>query len=399
MPEAAASFRTASQMSESTVFRTPGETHLGVGAVRMVGPIARRCGARALLVTGARSAKASGALDTVSESLQEAGVEVVLYDRVGREPTLGMVDEARQLARESACDLIIGLGGGSPIDAAKAVAGLFFSPRPTAAHFEGRVSLPDKTLPWIAIPTTAGAGAEATPNSVLINEETKVKKSIRSWAWLAKAAIVDPALTVACPKSVTAASGMDAFTQAVESYTSRHATPLTEGISLRAALEIARGLPRAWEDGGDIEARTAVAWGATMAGIALANARLGAVHGLAHPVGTLCGLPHGLACGILLPAVIEFNLDVAAPKYARLARELGAAGETSSTEAAARAFLAYVRELNARLGVPASLGEAGLTREMIDEIVEQTLPSQSLAANPKPASREDLRAILLAQLE
>ncbi|MFS8572756.1 MAG: iron-containing alcohol dehydrogenase, partial [Clostridia bacterium] len=108
-------------MSESTVFRTPGETHLGVGAVRMVGPIARRCGARALLVTGARSAKASGALDAVSESLQEAGVEVVLYDRVGREPTLGMVDEARQLARESACDLIIGLGGGSPIDAAKAV--------------------------------------------------------------------------------------------------------------------------------------------------------------------------------------------------------------------------------------------------------------------------------------
>lgn len=378
-------------------FRAPQETHFGAGAVSLAGPVARRFGERALVVTGARSAKASGALEAVAKSLEQAGVSMVLFDKVDREPTLRMVEEARRLAREEGCQVIIGLGGGSAIDAAKAAAGLFYSPAAVAEHFDELVPIPCRALPWIGIPTTAGAGAEATPNAVLIDERTRVKKSLRSWEWLAKAAIVDPMLTLACPKHVTAYSGMDAFVQAVESYTSRHATPLTESLSLQAAVQVAKGLLRAWEDGSDVEARTAVAWGATMAGIALANARLGAVHGFAHPVGSLCGLPHGLVCAVLLPAIIEYNFDVAAPKYARLARELGVS-DAADHAAAARAFLQYVRELNARLGIPATLGQVGLKRELVDEIVEQTLPSGSLAANPKPVPKEDLRAILLAQL-
>ena len=381
------------------VFRTPQQMHFGAGIASRVGALACRYGRRALLVTGARSAKASGALDAVADSLREAGVDVVLYDKVGREPTLTMVEEARQLARRERCEVIVGLGGGSAIDAAKCAAGLFYSPEEVAAHFEDRVPVPGEALPWIAVPTTAGAGAEATPNAVLTDERTLVKKSLRSWEWLAKATVVDPLLTVSCSRSVTASSGMDAFTQAVESYTSRHATPLTEGLSFEAAVRIARGLPRAWEDGADVEARTAVAWGATMAGIALANARLGAVHGFAHPVGSLCGLPHGFVCAILLPAVMEYNLDVAAVKYARLAKELGLASAGTPAEEAARALVAFVRELNAQFGIPATLGAAGLKKEMIDEIIAQTLPSGSLAANPKAVPEEDLRAILLGQLE
>jgi len=317
---------------------------------------------------------------------------------VGHEPTIRLVEEARALARREQCDLMIGLGGGSPIDTAKCAAGLFYSPEPVASHFRDGLEPPDRALPWIAVPTTAGAGAEATPNSVLIDEETKIKQSLRSWRWLAKAAIVDPQLTVSCPPTVTAYSGMDAFTQAVESYVSRHATPLTEAISFEAALQVAKALPRAYENGADLEARTAVAWGATMAGIALANARLGAVHGLAHPVGAFYSLPHGMVCAILLPWVIEYNLDVAASKYARLARALEVTAPASSDEGAARDFLAYVRELNARLGLPAKLGEVGLERERIDEIVKRTLPSGSLAANPKDVPEEDLKAMLYAQL-
>lgn len=381
-----------------SIFRAPREVHFGPGVVDRVGRIVRAWADRALVVTGSRSARSSGALEAVLRSLAEAGVDAVVFDRVAQEPTLGLVDEARSLARKEGCRAVIGLGGGSPIDAAKCCAGLFYSSEPATAHFEGRAEIPERSLPWIGVPTTAGAGAEATPNAVVTDERTNIKKSLRSWGWLAEAAAVDPELTLSCPKEVTAYSGMDAFTQAVESYTSRNATPLTEGISFEAALQVARALPKAYENGGDLEARTAVAWGATMAGIALANARLGAVHGFAHAVGTACGLPHGLVCAILLPWVIEYNLDAAEEKYARLARALGAAGEADSAGSAAKAFLAYVRKLNERLGIPASLGEAGLRREMIDDIVAQTLPSGSLAANPTEASEEDLEALLLAQL-
>lgn len=381
-----------------SVFRTPGEVHFGPGAVAEVGGIARRFARRALVVTGARSSKESGALESVRRSLIEAGVEIVLFDRVDREPTLSMVEEAKSLARSEECQVVIGLGGGSAVDAAKCAAGLFYSSEKATAHFDGAAEIPEEGLPWIAVPTTAGAGAEATPNAVVTDERTNVKKSLRSWAWLAQAAVVDPELTLGCSPRVTAYSGMDAFTQAVESYTSRHATPLTEAISYEAALQVAKGLPRAYEDGSDLEARTAVAWGATMAGVALANARLGAVHGLAHAVGTSCNLPHGLVCAILLPWVIEYNLDVAEEKYARLARGLGAAGESEPEEAAARSFAAYVRDLNARLGIPATLGEVGLRREMIPGIVAESLPSGSLDANPRRATPEDLEALLLAQL-
>lgn len=383
---------------EHHVFRTPGELHFGAGVVAAVGQVARAWGQRALVVTGARSSKASGALDALRRSLEAAGVRVFVFDKVGHEPTLRVVEEARSLAQSEGCDVIVGLGGGSPIDAAKAVAGLFYSPEPVRAHFYGDSPVPDRALPWIGVPTTAGAGAEATPNAVLTDEETKVKQSVRSWGWLAKAAIVDPELTISCPKSVTAHSGMDAFTQAVESLTSRHATALTEAISLEAAVQVAQGLPRAYEDGADVAARAAVAWGATMAGVALANARLGAVHGFSHPVGSLCDLPHGMVCAILLPAVMEYNLDVAQAKYARLARALGVATEGTPDQDAALELVSFVRELNARLGIRAKLGDVGLRSDLIDEIVAQTLPSGSLAANPKPVPAEDLKAILTAQL-
>lgn len=382
----------------SSIFRVPREIHFGRGVVASIGKVARDWADRALVVTGARSSKSSGVLAAVHHSLAAAGVDVVVFDRVAHEPTLGLVDEVRSLARSEGCQVLIGLGGGSPIDVAKCSAGLFYSPEEVRAHFEGRADMPEQVLPWIAVPTTAGAGAEATPNAVVTDERTNIKKSLRSWEWLAKAAIVDPELTLTCPKDVTAYSGMDALTQAVESYTSRKATPLTEAISFEAALQVARGLPRAYDDGSDLQARTAVAWGATMAGVALANARLGAVHGFAHAVGTACNLPHGLVCGILLPWVVEYNLDVAAEKYARLARGMGVVEASSSTDLAAQAFLTHVRELNAKLGIPATLGQVGLQPEMIDEIVAQTLPSGSLSANPKEVPKEDLEAMLLAQM-
>lgn len=380
------------------VFRTVREFHFGAEAAALAGAVVRGLGRRAAVIAGGRSARGSGALDTVEASLHEAGVAAAVFFTPAGEPTVAGVEEARAFAREHGADVIVGVGGGSALDTAKAAAGLFFSEHPVARHFSGQAPLPPRPLPWVGVPTTAGAGAEMTPNAVLTDEETNVKKSLRDWSWLAAAALVDPLLTRSCPPRVTAFSGMDAFVQAVESYTSRLATPLTEAVSLQAAAAVARGLLPAFRDGRDVEARTAVAWGASMAGMALANARLGAVHGFAHPVGTHLGLPHGLACAILLPAVVEYNMRAVGAKYARLAREIGAAAADASDEDAAAAFLEYVKKLNAALGIPARLGEAGLKPDMIDDIVAQTLPSGSLAANPVDVPEEDLRALLLQQL-
>lgn len=386
-------------VQEQSVFRTVPEMHFGVGVVAQVGPIARRHSKRALLITGAGSAKASGALDQVMKSLEKSGVRGILFDKVDREPTVAKVQEAVDRARSEQCGIFIGLGGGSPIDVAKCAAGMFYSNHPVIAHFRGREDMVDQTLPWIGIPTTAGAGAEATSVAVLTDEETGIKLGIRSWGWLARAAIVDPGLTVTCPPTVTAYSGMDAFVQAVESYTSRWATPLTEGISLEAAVQIARGLPRAFDNGRDIEARSQVARGATMAGIALANSRLGAVHGLAHAVGTVCGLPHGKACAVLLPSIIEYNLSLAEHKYARIARQIGVAPPTRGEFEAARDLLDFVTDLNDHLQIPRTLGEVGLKKNVIHEIIRQALPSGSLAANPRTAGKADLQGILLSHLQ
>lgn len=325
-------------------------------------------------------------------------MEPVLFEGIPAEPDCEQVDAVRARLREARCQVVVGLGGGSVIDAAKAAAGLHASPFPTREHLVGGRPVPEEGLPWLALPTTAGAGAEATPNAVLTDRRARVKQSLRSWGWLAAAAVVDPELTVACPPPVTARSGMDAFTQAVESYTSRWATPLTEALSFEAALRIARALPAAWADGRDLAAREDMAWGATMAGMALANARLGAVHGLAHAVGMALELPHGEVCAILLPWVMECNLPVVAAKYARLARELGVASPESPDREAARALVDFVQGLQRRLGIRQRLGEAGLEPGMIPRIVEESLSSGSLAANPRALEAADLATILTRNL-
>lgn len=382
-----------------SAFRTPQQIIFGSGAVKQVGDIARRLGERVMVISGARSARASGALQTVADSLTEAGLTVTLFERVGNEPTVQLVNEAIQEARRRQCNVFVGLGGGSPIDTAKCVAGLFHSSAEVQDHFYDKEPLPEQCMPWIAIPTTAGAGAEVTPNAVLTDEEANIKKSVRSWQWLAQAAIVDPNLTITCSPKVTAYSGMDALTQAIESYTSVGATPLTEGISYEATLRIGRNIQRAVQHGDDAAARTEVAWGATMAGVALANARLGAVHGFAHPVGTSLQIPHGLACAVMLPWVIQYNTDVVANKYSLLAKGLGLASSDSSDVEGAQALLQFVMNLNEQFGIPANLRTLGLRREVISDIVKQTMPSGSLASNPKTMSEADVEQMLIRNLE
>jgi alcohol dehydrogenase class IV len=294
-------------------------------------------------------------------------------------------------------DLVIAIGGGSVLDVAKGAAALA-GVGPTAIEFFAGAPLPATGRPIIAVPTTSGTGSEVTRVCVLSDREHRRKASIRTDAMMARVVVVDPELTVSCPRSVTAYSGADAFVQAVEAYVSTGANPMTDALALEAASLAAGALPRAVVDGTDRPAREAMALASTMAGLALNTARLGLVHGIAHPAGAVTGAAHGLLCGLLLPYVIEFNLEVAQAKYARLARTLDVAPAEAPDDRAARAFHAFARDLIARFGIPPRLSDVGMTEADLPHVAAETMPSGSTKANPRPVALDDALAVCRAAL-
>lgn len=362
-------------------FRTPARFLLGVGALDVLGHEARRLGPRALLVTGRRAMAEAGLTDRCLALLRAAGVEAALFDAVEPEPDVTTVDRCRDALRRHGADLVVGLGGGSAMDAAKAAAALAREDEPTRVFHRGR-PIARAGLPNVAVPTTSGTGSEMTNNAVLSDHERRFKASIRDASLTPAVALVDPQATAACPPRVTAIAGVDALVQAVESYLSRHATPMTEAVSLRAAEELAAALPAVVHRGDDLALRTRAAWGSAMAGLGLTNARLGVVHGLAHPVGVRFGVPHGLVCGVLLPAALEFNRPASPEKFAALARLFG--GDPA----------AYARDLLAACGLPERLTEYRLDPAQFDAIAQETLPSGSAQANPRPVTQADVLALL-----
>ena len=386
---------------------------------------------RALLVTGGGSLEKAGVLDRARESLRATGVEFDEHPGVLPEPDLATVELLRGRLHEG-FDLVVSIGGGSVIDAAKAAAALVAEDAPVREFHAGR-RIEAEGLPHVAVPTTAGTGAEVTPNAVITDPELPRKASIRGPTLLPAAAIVDPELLVSLPARLTAESGMDALVQAIESYVSIHATPLTEGLSLHAITLLARGLVAAFENGSDIEARTCCAYGSLCAGMALANARLGVVHGLAHPLGARLHLAHGAICAMLLAPSIRLNDtpeagSVARAKYVdvahRLADGLSHAGTDGLTVAgitreeverrAASGHLEGARRrgrapvtgelvecIMERLGLPRKLPEdaagklgVSLDDETVEKIVEESMGSGSLKANPLKIEPEHVRRLL-----
>lgn len=363
-------------------FRTVERLVSGPGCFGQLGELARALGRRALVVTGRRAMRKAGVTDRACSLLDAAGVEPRPFEKVPAEPTDAQVDAGRRLCRDEKCGLVIGIGGGSAMDAAKAVAALAFAEAPTADYVRGRAADADALLPCIAVATTSGTGAEVTPNAVLSHPEGGTKASIRGAGILPRVAVVDPDLTLTCPPDVTAASGMDALAQAIESYVSIHATPLTEALSSRAAALLLVNLPAAYEDGRNRAAREACAYGSMMAGMALANARLGVVHGIAHPLGMRYHIPHGTCCGMLLPASIRLNRPAAAQKYDTLSQIAG--GEIAEV----------VDGMLDKFRIPRTLAAYNVPRSAFRAIAEESMPSGSLKANPKKIAVEDVLHIL-----
>lgn len=369
----------------AATFSTAKRIITGCGAIEQLGSVAASLGSRVLLVTGRRAMRQAGITSRAIAILERARCEASVFDEVPPEPTLESVDAGRRALGQHNVDVVVGIGGGSVLDVAKAIAGLARTQVETAAFFEGR-TLPDDGLPIVAVPTTSGTGAEVTRNSVLSHPTDPLKQSIRGDVLMPAVAIVDPELTVSMPQAVTARSGMDALTQAIESYWSIHATPVTEGLALRAIELISGNLPKAYEDGSNLAAREAMAYGSLTAGMAFANSRLGAVHGMAHPLGARYHIPHGEVCAILLPHVMRLNRPATPEKYDRISHIVG--GDAADVAA----------HMLKMLDLPTDLKHASIPQADFDLIVAESLPSGSLKANPKVVTPKDLLNILDAMV-
>src|SRR5579864_6468004 len=329
-------------------FATAARIVFGAGAVREVVAAAAGMGRRALLVTGSSPGRVAPLV---------AGFDAVPFAVAG-EPTLELIHLGTEFALQERCDLVIAIGGGSAIDAGKALADMLTNPGGPLTYLEVIVSghpLVNAPAPFIAVPTTAGTGSEVTRNAVLGSPEHRVKASLRSASMLPRLAVVDPELTVGLPGTITASTGLDALTQLIEPYVSVRANPMTDLFCVEGIRSVAAALPRVWEDGSDLEARTAMSWAALLGGLALANAGLGAVHGFAAPIGGMFPAPHGAACAAVLPHAMEVNIQALrarAPETPALQRYTEVAGIlTGKPHATAEDGAAWVAALCRRLEV------------------------------------------------
>lgn len=376
-------------------FATATRILFGPGVAKEVAPAAAAMGPRALLLTG-RNPERSAPL---RERLAASGVATVSFSVAG-EPTVETVRAGVARAREAACDLVIGLGGGSVLDAGKAIAALLGSGGDPLDYIEvvGRgLTLSRPPAPYIAIPTTAGTGAEVTRNAVLASPEHRVKASLRSPLLFPRLAVVDPELTYTLPPAVTASTGLDALTQLIEPFVSNSANPLTDALCREGIRRVARSLRRAYEHGSDAAAREAMALASLFGGLALANARLGAVHGCAAPLGGLFPAPHGAVCARLLPYVMAANVRAlearaatspALDRYAEIARIL-----TGRSEATIADGIGWVRSLCADLKIP-GLGRYDLTEAGIPTVVAEAQRASSTKGNPIPLTDAELADVL-----
>ncbi len=376
----------------SFVIRSPREVLFGWNAIRELPGAAKKLGSRPLVVIGGGSIRRGGLLDGVLEGLRDHGLKPFLFEGVGHDPSVEIIDLGREAFARDACDLVIGLGGGSVMDAAKAIAGLANEDAPTAEFVGGREISPD-CVPNICCTTTSGTGSEVTHVSVLTDPERRLKASIRTEGMMPSVAIVDPALTLSVPPEQTAFTGLDALTQALESYLSRGDNPFSDHLALEAAVRISAWLPVAYTEGDNREARENMSLGSMFAGLALASARLGLVHGIAHPLGALYGLAHGEACALLLPYVLEFNAPVRAPKMAMAARAMGISAELNDDDATVE-LIEWTERLCEEMGCRRRFAEFGLKHEDYPAIIEATMASGSSKANPRIVREEDVVALL-----
>jgi alcohol dehydrogenase class IV len=394
-------------------FHSAGSLVFGRDAVRQLGLVANRLRARRVFVVTDTVLAAAGLVERVRQPLAAAGVEVVVFDGGQPEPAIEVIRCATEAAQAARPDAVLGLGGGSNMDTAKLVA-LVLTHGGDATDYVGDCRVPGPVMPIIGVPTTAGTGSEVSAAAVFTDTARQIKVSCLSNYLRPAAAIVDPLLSVSCPPRVTADSGIDALTHAIEAFTAvdqdefltrppggesvyQGKNPLADLVALRCVELVGTYLRRAVADGSDLEAREGMALAATLGGLAFANAGVALVHAMEYPVGGAVHVSHGAGNGLLLPFVMRYNLPARVGAMARLAFLLGAEVASSDPTVLAEAAIAAVEQLRADIGIPRRLRDLGVTAEMLPGFAEKAFAIKRLMrVNPRMPTQEDILAIYRA---
>ena len=370
-------------------FLLPTKIRYGAGSILVLGEELRALCAKNIMVITDRGLSKTGLVTRLTDLLQKEGFSFVLYDGIEANPKDFQVEACSKVAREQGIDTLVAFGGGSPIDAAKAVA-VLARQGGTVRSYQGKGKIGDDCLPIISIPTTAGTGSEVTFSSVITDTKEKFKFTIKSTSIAAKTAIIDPELTLSVPPLVTAATGIDALTHAIEGYTANCTEPIAEAVGLYAVEYIAANIVEAVRNGGNLQARDKMMMGSLLAGISFSHADVASVHCMAEALGSLYDAPHGLCNAILLPYVMEYNLPESHYKYARIARAMGIIDQDDL--AAATKGIEHIRHLSQQIGLP------GMRSLKIDPsdfglLADMSVQNGSNASNPKEITRDGYRML------
>ena len=374
-------------------FKLPGRTVIGENALDSCEAYLKGFGKKAFVVTGKIVTK-TGLAKSLTDKLDAWGIAWELWNDITGEPTDKMISAGVAAYRASGCDFIAAIGGGSPLDSAKAIAAM--------TVLDGKISdymgkeITGRFPPLVMIPTTAGTGSEATKFTIITDTEKDVKMLLKGDALIPDLAVIDPLLTVSSPKDITAATGMDALTHAVESYTSKKANALTNMYALDAIRRIFAWLPAAYEDGSNIRAREEMAIAAYEAGVCINNASVTVVHGMSRPIGALFHVPHGISNAMLISGCLACVLDGCPGRFADIAREIGAADGDTPDAAAAEAFITELNKLTQTLSIP-TLESFGINKAEFDAQVDKMATDAIVSGSPsntrKDLTKEDLVAI------
>lgn len=366
---------------------------VGPGSVKLVGEEVKKLGTeKALLVTD-KILNKIGVVKQITDVLDRSGIAYAVFDDVKPNPTTTNVHDGFALYQKEKCDFVITVGGGSPQDAGSGI-GILATNGGNIADYEGVGKSKNRSVPIVAISTTAGTAAEVTINYVITDEQRKLKMLMIDPNALPSIAVNDPVLMLEKPKDLTAATGLDALTHAIEGYTAKGAFALSDAISYKSIELIGKYLVRAVENGSDLEARSGMGWGSYIAGLCYSNAGLGIVHSMAHQLGGEYDLPHGVANAMLLPYVMEFNMDACPEKYADIARALGVDTSTLTMEEAAEMAVKMVHQLSEKVGIP-PLRDSAFRVEDVEKLAEQAMNDACTPANPKDVTKEDIVAIFM----
>lgn len=369
-------------------FKVPQEIVFGMGSLGQLPQLLEQSGSKKMMIISDRGLEKIGVVQKILDIVQDAGIETSQFLDILPNPTVEMVDQATAVYKESGATSIVALGGGSPMDVAKAV-GVLARYGGSITEYEGAHKVPGAIEPIIAIPTTAGTGSEVTAFSVITDTTRNYKLTVFSYELLPKYALLDPEMIMSVPPSVAASCGIDALIHAWEAYTSRGASPFSDAMAEKAMELIGGNIRRFVADRTNTEAASAMMSGSMFAGVAFAWARLGNVHAMSHPVSAFFGVPHGVANSILLPTIVEYNALADHGRYEKIYNYIREKKDPA-VDFRPQMLVDEIRKLNADLGIPGTLSEVGVTEDKIPQMAEDAMKSGNIQANPRQTTLQDV---------